>query len=71
MAKTKLENTRQHAILINVDKETVTIPGAKENPEDRSQIINGVGEIDDSLLAKAKKNPVVSHYFKEGWLREK
>ena len=31
--------------------------------------VGGRAEADDAFVTAAKKNPVVSHYFDEGWLR--
>jgi hypothetical protein len=75
MAKTQLENTREHDITLHlVSKDqvaSVTIPAARQNPDDRSKTINGTAEADAELVAATRKNhPVVKHYFSEGWLRE-
>lgn len=74
MAKIILENTREHDITLNVTAESgelaqVTVPAARQSPTDKNEIINGQAEADDSVVAAAKKNPVVAHYFGEGWLR--
>lgn len=73
MAKFILENTRPHDITLHATlKEqvaSVTIPAAKENPDDRTKMINGRAEADVDFVAAAKKFAVVRHYFNEGWLR--
>lgn len=69
-----LENTRPHDITLHAtlqDRvESVTIPAAKENPDNREEMINGRAECDPEIVEAAKKHKVVQHYFKEGWLRE-
>lgn len=70
----KLENTREHDITISAVLKGVvtqaTVPGARQNPDNRNELIHGVAEVDDALIAAAKKDsPVVAHYFEEGWLR--
>lgn len=70
----KLENTREHDITISAMIKGVvvraTVPGARQNPENRNELINGVAEVDGELIGQAKKDsPVVAHYFGEGWLR--
>lgn len=73
MAKVKLLNTGESDITINVMKGdevvSTTIPGAKQNPEDRKKLIPGEGEIEDSILDAALKRQVVAYYFEEGILR--
>lgn len=74
MAKIILENTREHDITLNAvnnDGELVQVivPAARQSQTDKNEIINGQAEADDSVVASAKKNPVVAHYFSEGWLR--
>lgn len=73
MAKIILENTREHDITINAAGEDgvvqVTVPGARQDPNDKNELVNGRAEADDSVVAAAKKHPVVAHYFDEGWLR--
>lgn len=74
MATVTIENSREHDITLSVvtgeGPATITVPGARQNPEDRNELINGRSEADDAFLAEAKKNPVVAHYFDAGWLRE-
>ncbi len=75
MAKILLENTREHDINLQLtDKsgviQSITIPGARQNPDNRNELIHGVGEADSDLVDAAKKaSPVVKHYFEEGWLK--
>ena len=74
MAKIILENTREHDITLNVTGESgelvqVTVPAARQSPNDKNELVNGRAEADDSVVAAAKKNAVVAHYFDEGWLR--
>lgn len=75
MAKILLENSREHDITLHLQNkggviESVTIPGARQNPDNRNELINGVGEADGELVEAAKKaSPVVKHYFDEGWLK--
>lgn len=69
-----LENTREHDITINLLSDNgvvqTTIPGARQNPNSRNELIHGVAEIDGSLVEAARKEfPVVDFYFTEGWLR--
>lgn len=74
MAIVKLLNTSESDITINVMKGdevvSTTIPGAKQDPEDRKKLIPGRGEIEDSVLDAAMKRPVVAHYFDAGLLRK-
>jgi ParB-like chromosome segregation protein Spo0J len=74
MAKVLIENTREHDITLSALVKTVTVqatvPGARQNPDNRNELIHGVAEVDGELLDLAKKNsPVVQHYFDEGWLK--
>ena len=74
MAKIILENTREHDITLNVTAESgellqVTVPAARQSPNDKNELVSGRAEADDAIVTAAKKNPVVSHYFDEGWLR--
>ena len=73
MAKIILENTREHDITLSVAGADglvqVTVPGARQDPTDKHKLVNGTAESDDDFVAAAKKNPVVAHYFEEGWLR--
>jgi hypothetical protein len=69
MAQVKVTNTREHAIHLNVNKQTFLIPGKREDPEDRSKTINGHLLIDEEHVEAAKKHKVAGMYFKEGWLR--
>lgn len=74
MANVIIENTREHDITLHIvvdDGEVrgITIPGAREHPNDSRTMVNGLMAVDSDALAAAKKNPVVSHYFDEGWLR--
>lgn len=74
MAKILIENTREHDITVNVpggagEVVQVTVPAARQNPEDKSELINGRAEVDDSIIEAGRQNPVVAHYFEEGWLR--
>lgn len=78
MAKTILENTREHDITISAVAEggevvSETIPMAKsvKQPDGSFRTENGVGEIDSGLLEAAKEKLVVLHYFSEGWLIER
>lgn len=77
MAKIIIQNTREHDITLNLvtDKNEIvstTIPGARQDPEDRTKFDFGEAEVESELIAAArKKSPVVNHYFDEGWLREK
>jgi hypothetical protein len=73
MANVVVRNTREHAIHLNVTHKgavvTQTIPGARENPLDRKEIIHGTAVLDASFVDVVKKHPVANHYFKEGWLQ--
>lgn len=75
MAKILLENTREHDLTLHLSGkggviESVTIPGARQNPDNRNELIHGVGEADGDLVEAAKKaSPIVKHYFEEGWLK--
>lgn len=74
MAKIILENTREHDISLNLTAETgevlqVTVPAARQSANDKNELVHGRAEADDAIVAAAKKNPVVAHYFDEGWLR--
>lgn len=75
MAKVLLENTREHDITLALKSKDgvvhqVTIPGARQNPANRNELIHGVGEADSEHIDLAKKtSPVVAHYFEEGWLK--
>lgn len=73
MAKVLLENTREHDLTISAlvkgVVEQATVPGARQNPDNRNELIHGVASVDEELIGIAKKNPVVSHYFSAGWLR--
>lgn len=67
-------NTQERSLVLSamVDGhvKSVAIPWAKQNPENRSDTINGSEVVDSDFLELAKKNPVVQQYFKSGWLRE-
>lgn len=73
MAKVLIENTREHDITVSALVKSVTaqatVPGARQNPDNRNELIHGVAEVDSELLDIAKKSPVVQHYFDEGWLK--
>jgi len=75
MAKTKIENTREHDIVLAVAKPggeilSVTVPAAKEEiGPNGTEKINGVALVEDELLELAKDKEVIQHYFNEGWLR--
>lgn len=73
MAKILIENTREHDITLNAAGAEgvvqVTVPGARQDANDKNKLVYGVAEADDALVEEAKKSPVVAHYFKEGWLR--
>ncbi len=73
MGKITLENTREHDITINATGEDgvvqVIVPGARQDPADKNKLVHGRAEADDAFVTAAKKHPVVSHYFDEGWLR--
>ena len=69
MAKILLKNTREHAIHLNVGRDTVLVPSSRQNPDDRSKIIPGQIAVESDFIDKAKKSPVVQHYFREGWLQ--
>ncbi|HQL09717.1 MAG TPA: hypothetical protein PLE35_08980 [Lentisphaeria bacterium] len=80
MAKITIENTREHDITIFATGEAifatgedgvvqVTVPGARQDPADKNKLVHGRAEADDAFITAAKKNPVVTHYFEEGWLR--
>ena len=75
MAKVILENTREHDITVHLQSKggvisQVTVPGARQNPDNRNELIHGVAEVDGELIEGAKKaSPVVAHYFEEGWLK--
>lgn len=75
MAKVLLENTREHDLTISVSVKGVvthaTIPGARQNPNNRNELINGVGEVDSEVIDAAKKSsPVVAGWFDDGALRQ-
>lgn len=74
MAKIFLENTREHDITLNAANKDgelaqVTVPAARQSQTDKNEVMLGRIETDDAIVAAAKKNPVVAHYFDEGWLR--
>jgi hypothetical protein len=74
MAKVILENSRSHDITLHLSQKdqvsSVTIPAAKQNPQDREQLIPGRAEVDGGLVAATMKSyPVVKHYFDKGWLK--
>lgn len=73
--KITIENTREHDIVINASSGSgvtmAVIPAAKQDPEDRNKLIHGTALVEEALLEKASKSPVVKHYFKEGWLLAK
>lgn len=73
MAKVLIENTREHDITVSALVKNVTaqatVPGARQNPDNRNELIHGVAEVDSELLDIAKKSPVVQHYFDAGWLK--
>lgn len=76
MAKVQVENLREHDITVHATNDDgvvgqVTVPAAKQNPDDRSELVPGVAEMDSAMLAAARRDsPVVRHYFEEGWLRQ-
>lgn len=75
MAKIQLKNTRTHDITLhlvaNDQVSSVTIPAARQDPEEPTKITHGFAEADAELVAAArKKHPAVRHYFDEGWLVE-
>lgn len=70
MSKVLVTNHREHAIHLNLPgAPAVVIPPAQENPLDRNEVIPGSEQVDGSFLDEVRKNVVVQHYFKEGWLR--
>ena len=69
MAKVTLENNTERQIHLNIGKEKYIVPSAKENPDDRQEIVNGTLEIDFAVVEEARKHPVATHYFKQGWLK--
>lgn len=74
MALVTVENTREHEITLNVvpkggELAQVTIPAARQSADDKNKIVNGSAQIDDALIAEARKDKVVAHYFDEGWLQ--
>lgn len=73
MALVTVENTREHEITLNVvpkggELAQVTIPAARQSADDKNKIENGAAQVDDAMIAEARKNKVVAHYFDEGWL---
>lgn len=76
MAKIILKNTREHDITINlppIEKDglpvSVTVPAARQNPENKNELLHGEVETDDSIVEAARKHTVAKHYFDEEWLR--
>lgn len=81
MAKILVINTREHAIHLNVPgtasdaknakpfvpQEHVVIPAAKVDANNKKT--NGQMVVESEHLEAARRNVVVQHYFKEGWLR--
>lgn len=72
-----LKNIREHdiTIAVNADGEGMilqaTIPGAKQDANDKSVYIPGTAQVDSDLIDLGRrKSPVVDHYFTEGWLVE-
>lgn len=73
MAKTILENTREHDITLNATNNDgelvqVTVPAARQSDNDKNVLVNGRVEVDDAFVGAAKKSAVVKHYFSDGWL---
>lgn len=74
MAKVLIENSRDHDLVLSrMDKDngivSVTIPGARQDPSDRNQVIKGLAEVEQEHIDLCTKaSPVVKHYFEEGWL---
>lgn len=69
----KLTNTREHDITIHAvvgeEVKQVTIPGSRQDPEDRSKLVLSEVEVDDALVAAATKDSkAVAAFFEEGWL---
>lgn len=74
MALVTVENTREHEITLNVapkggELAQATIPAARQSADDKNKIVNGTAQVDEALVAEARKNAVVAHYFDEGWLQ--
>lgn len=74
MANVTLENTREHDITLSITGASgelvqVTIPAARQNHDDKTEIVYGRTDADNAVILAAKKSPVVEHYFDEGWLR--
>jgi hypothetical protein len=73
MAKVKLLNNREHDIFIHVPStpqkpiEPIRVPGGRKQND---KFVPGQVQAEDSHIAEAKKNKVVQHYFKEGWLKQ-
>ena len=75
MAKVLLENTREHDLTISTSVKGVvthaTIPGARQNPNNRNELVNGIAEVDSELIDAAKKaSPVVAGWFEDGALKQ-
>lgn len=74
MATIQLHNNREHDITLHATNNNivtaVTIPGARQNPDDARLPIPGVGEIDETFLAEAAKSPAVQGMFAEKWLEQ-
>lgn len=74
MAKILVENTTDHDIVLRISSgkevQPVTIPARTKDAVDEKKIINGRESVDSEFLEKAKKYPVVQHYFDQGFLRE-
>ena len=79
MSKTKIENTREHDIIVAValpsgEITQVSVPAAKEQDKEDgtgTTMVPGVAEIEDEVLELAKEKEVIQHYFNDGWLRIK
>lgn len=76
MAKVLVFNTREHDIVLSATTKSagiasVTVPCATQQEGDKSKLDHGKAVVDSEFLAAAQKNPVVQHYFEEGWLRGK
>jgi hypothetical protein len=71
LAQVKIKNTREHEIHLNLPHRAPTIiPAAKPSELDPSKIVHGQALVDSEVLDLLADNPVIKHYFDEGWLVE-
>lgn len=68
MAEIYLRNHREHDITLNINDQSVTIPGGRMAPEGAGGFAPGLAKIDADLLKAGKSHPVIEAYFDEGYL---